>query len=135
MPDLAHETLRAAFAAQSLFEDKTWQLSPAAWPLTPAQVTELEAIGTACLEFHTALETLYLRSAAGKNLLRNKPLVAPWVAEYLDRGKPPALIDHARYSCSMMLPRVTPCPPSSCTARSTMRPAASLPASLAMQAS
>jgi len=96
MPDLAHETLRAAFAAQSLFEDKTWQLSPAAWPLTPAQVTELEAIGTACLEFHTALETLYLRSAAGKNLLRNKPLLAPWVADYLDRGKPAGLVAHAR---------------------------------------
>ena len=96
MSDLAHETLRAAFAAQSLFEDKTWQLSPAAWPLTPAQVTELEAIGTACLEFHTALETLYLRSAAGKNLLRNKPLLAPWVADYLDRGKPAGLVAHAR---------------------------------------
>src|SRR5262249_28877334 len=50
----------------------------------------------ACLEFHQALETLYLRSAAGKNLLRNKPLVAPWVADYLDRGKPPALVAHAR---------------------------------------
>ena len=96
MPDLAHETLRAAFAAQSLFEDKTWQLSPTAWPLTPAQVSELEAIGTACLEFHTALETLYLRSAAGKNLLRNKPLLAPWVADYLDRGKPAGLVAHAR---------------------------------------
>ena len=33
---------------------------------------------------------------AGKNLLRNKPLVAPWVAEYLDRGKPAALVQHAR---------------------------------------
>lgn len=96
MSALAHETLRAAFAAQSLFEDKTWQLSPAAWPLTPDQVTELEAIGTACLEFHTALESLYLRSAAGKNLLRNKPLLAPWVADYLDRGKSAGLVAHAR---------------------------------------
>ena len=95
-PDLTHETLRSAFSAQSLFEDKTWQLSPQAWPLTPAQVTELEQIGTACLEFHGALETLYLRSVAGKNLLRNKPLLAPWVADYLDRGKPPELIAHAR---------------------------------------
>jgi hypothetical protein len=96
MPDLSQATLRAAFAEQSLFEDKTWQLSPSAWPLTPAQVTELEQIGTACLDFHAALETLYLRSAQNKNLLRNKPLLAPWVADYLDRGKPPALIAHAR---------------------------------------
>ena len=34
--------------------------------------------------------------SAGKNLLRNKPLLAPWVADYLDRGKPAALIAHAR---------------------------------------
>ena len=96
MPELSQATLRTAFAEQSLFEDKTWQLSPSPWPLTPAQVAELEAIGTACLEFHTALETLYLRSAAGKNLLRNKPLLAPWVADYLDRGKPAGLVAHAR---------------------------------------
>ena len=96
MPDLAHETLRSAFSAQSLFEDKSWQLSPQAWPLTTAQVTQLEQIGAACFEFHAALETLYLRSAQGKNLLRNKPLLAPWVADYLDRGKPPELIAHAR---------------------------------------
>jgi hypothetical protein len=96
MPDLSHEHIRSTLAAQPLFEDKSWQLSPEPWPLTSAQVTELEAIGTVCLEFHQALETLYLRSVAGKNLLRNKPLLAPWVADYLDRGKPAALIAHAR---------------------------------------
>lgn len=96
MPDLPYETIHAALGAQSLFEDKSWQLSPEAWPLAPEQLAQLEAIGTACLEFHQALEALYLRSAAGKNLLRNKPLLAPWVAEYLDRGKPAALVAHAR---------------------------------------
>lgn len=93
---LSYESIRAALAEQPLFEDKTWQLSPDAWPLTPEQVAQLEAIGAACLEFHQALESLYLRSAAGKNLLRNKPLLAPWVADYLDRGKPERLIAHAR---------------------------------------
>lgn len=96
MPDLAYEHIQSALAAQPLFEAKTWQLSPAAWPLTPEQVTQLEQIGAACLEFHQALETLYLRAAAGKNLLRNKPLTAPWVVDYLDRGKPAALLAHAR---------------------------------------
>ena len=96
MPVLALDTLRSAFSSQALFEDKTWQLSPQAWPLTAEQGKELEQIGAACLEFHQALETLYLRSAAGKNLLRNKPLLAPWVADYLDRGKPPELVAHAR---------------------------------------
>lgn len=98
MPDLAHADLQTAFAATSLFEDKSWQLSPEAWALSPAQVAELEAIGEACLDYHRALETLYLRSAAGKNLLRNKPLLAPWVADYLDRGKPAQLVAHARDS-------------------------------------
>lgn len=96
MSDLAYATLRSAFDGQSLFEDKTWRLSPQAWPLTPDQRQQLEQIGAACVEFHQALETLYLRSVAGKNLLRNKPLLAPWVADYLDRGKPADLIAHAR---------------------------------------
>jgi hypothetical protein len=97
MPDLSFETIKAALAGQTLFEDKTWQLSPQAWPLTPAQRDELVQIGVACLEFHQALETLYLRAVAGKNLLRNKPLLAPWVADYLDRGKPADLVAHARH--------------------------------------
>jgi hypothetical protein len=96
MSFLDYSSLKNALGAQSLFEDKTWQLSPQAWPLTEDQVAELKSIGTACLEFHQALETLYLRSIAGKNLLRNKPLLAPWVADYLDRGKPPSLVAHAR---------------------------------------
>ncbi len=96
MPDLPYGQIRSALATQSLFEAKTWRLSPEAWPLTAGQVEELNAIGTACVEYHQALETLYLRSAAGKNLLRNKPLLAPWVADYLDRGKPAELVAHAR---------------------------------------
>jgi hypothetical protein len=96
MPDLSYDSIHAALGAQSLFEDKSWQLSPEAWPLTSEQHAQLEAIGTACLEFHQALEALYFRSVTGKNLLRNKPLVAPWVADYLDRGKPDHLVAHAR---------------------------------------
>jgi hypothetical protein len=96
MADVPYDTLRAAFAEQSLFEDKTWRLSPQAWPVLPEQAAQLEAIGSASLEFHQALETLYLRSVAGKNLLRNRPLMAPWVADYLERGKPAALVAHGR---------------------------------------
>jgi len=77
MSDLPYEQIKATLAAQPLFEDKAWQLSPEAWPITPEQKTELEAIGAACLEFHQVLETLYLRAAGNKNLLRNKPLNAP----------------------------------------------------------
>ncbi len=83
MADLTRDELTHAFAATSLFEAKSWQLSPEAWPLTQAQVAELEQIGEACLQFHLALETLYLRSVAGKSLLRNRNLVTPWVVDYL----------------------------------------------------
>ncbi len=93
---LEHAQLRSALGAQPLFEDKSWRLSPDAWPLTGEQVEELEAIGRACLEFYQALETLYLRSVSGRNLLRNRPLVAPWAAEYLDRGKPAWLTELSR---------------------------------------
>jgi hypothetical protein len=96
MPAPTFTDLKSAFAEQPLFEDKSWRLSPDAWPILPGQAKELEAIGAACLEFHQALETLYLRSVAGKNLLRNKPLLAPWVADYLERGKPAALVAHGR---------------------------------------
>lgn len=94
MPTLTQ--LQEAFARQSLFDDKTWRLSPEPWPLSAQQLTELERIGQACLEFMRALETLYIRSLEGRNLLRNQKLTAPWVAEYLDRGKPYGLLEHAR---------------------------------------
>ena len=93
---LSYPQVLEAFSDQSLFENKTWRYSPEAFPLTSAQVKQIEQIGQACYEFYKAQETLYLRSAEGKNLLRNRSLIAPWVAAYLDRGKPEALIQHAR---------------------------------------
>lgn len=93
---LDYASLQDALNQTTLFEAKTWRLSPDAWPLTPAQEGELREIGQACLDYHRALENLYLRSVQGKNLLRNRPLLAPWAAEYLDRGKPELLVAHAR---------------------------------------
>lgn len=91
-----YATIRRTLDRQPLFEDKSWRLSPNPWPLSNAQLEELQAIGTACLHFHRALDQLYLRSASGRNLLRNRTLQAPWVAAYLDRGKPARLVEHAR---------------------------------------
>lgn len=95
-PGLSYAQAQQAFSDQSLFENKTWRYSPLAFPLSSRQIAEIREIGQACYEFHRALEVLYLRSVEGKNLLRNRNLLAPWVAEYLDRGKPEALIKHAR---------------------------------------
>jgi hypothetical protein len=96
VPGLSHAAVLKVFAEQSLFENKTWRTSPVAFPLNAKQVAEIELIGQACYDFYRAHELLYIRSATGKNLLRNRELKAPWVAEYLDRGKPQALIEHAR---------------------------------------
>jgi hypothetical protein len=93
---IGFEELGTAFSEQSLFEDKTWRLSPKAWPMDAKAFREVDAIGQACLEFYRASELLYMRSSEGKNLLRNAELTAPWVADYLDRGKPAHLIEHAR---------------------------------------
>jgi hypothetical protein len=96
MPTLPYETIALRLRGPAPLRGQ--DLAPVArgLPHPAGQAKELEAIGAACLEFHQAFEALYLRSVAGKNLLRNKPLTAPWVAEYLDRGKPAALIEHAR---------------------------------------
>ena len=89
---LSFEVLKSTFEGRDLFKDKTWLLSPQAFGLSGAQMKEVEALGQACYDFYRALELLYVRSAEGKNLLRNRELLAPWVSEYLDRGKPESLV-------------------------------------------
>ncbi|MDE0820108.1 MAG: hypothetical protein OSA95_03250 [Opitutales bacterium] len=94
---LSCAALSQAFADQSLFAEKTWRLSPEAFPLTGQQVQEIESIGRACVAFLGAVDVLYSKSRIGKNLLRNDELLAPWTAGYLDRGKPQSLIDHGMH--------------------------------------
>lgn len=94
---LAYDALKSALERQPLFEDKTWRLSPKPWPITPKQLDELQDIGRACHEFYGGIDYLYRRSVEGKNLLRNRELVAPWIHDYLDRGKPFRIIEHGRF--------------------------------------
>ena len=93
---LSYDYLKKAFANKALFKDKTWLISPQAFPLTSAQFKIIESLGKASYEFHRALELLYERSSNDKNLLRNRDLQASWVAEYLDRGKPESLLKYAK---------------------------------------
>ncbi len=90
------QAISRALSETPLFESKTWRLSPEAWPLSAAQFAELEKIGGYLQEFAQALERLYLRSAQGRKILRNRPLEVPWVAKYYERGKPANLIAHMR---------------------------------------
>lgn len=91
-PSFSH--IQEALLQQSMLEDKSWMIAPEAWGLDARTLSELESIGQACMEFLHAHEQLYRFSVEGHNLLRNGTFHAPWVAEYLDRGKPAGLIEH-----------------------------------------
>ena len=91
-----HREIAQALEDTPMFESKTWRISPEAWPLNDAQLAELSLAGDYCVEFLQAVERLYTRSWQDKKILRNRDLRTPWVAEYLERGKPASLIKHAR---------------------------------------
>ncbi len=91
-PTLEYRSISSALEGQELFENKTWKLSPLAYSISGDELREIEEIGKACLEFHKALENLYLKSVQGRNILRNRRMTAPWVAEYLERGKPESVV-------------------------------------------
>ena len=93
----SRDVLRQKLLDPPLFAEKIWKLSPEPWPISAAQLRELRTVGGACLSYQRALERLYVRSASGKKILRNREIHAPWVAQYLDRHKPAGLIEHGRH--------------------------------------
>src|SRR5689334_15267483 len=71
-----------------LFAGQEWRVSPEPFPLGKKIAEELETLGRVLLQFYRAVNLLYRQSAAGKE--------APWVAEWLDKGKPRELIELQR---------------------------------------
>lgn len=93
------ERIRRLFPEEGLFADKDWLLSPEAFALTSAEVDEFEKLGYRLHLFLRACNQLYALSAQGRR--------EPWVAEYLDRGKPASLVEGARAKALRpQLPRV-----------------------------
>ena len=90
---LSLSALQAALN-RPLFAEKSWRLSSRPWSLPESALEELHLIGQACLAFHQALERLYMKSRLGDRILRNDDLRVPWVAEYLEAGKPSWLVEH-----------------------------------------
>ena len=82
------EAIRDAFPAEGLFAAKEWLLSPRSFSLSPQFVVELEKLGYRLHLFQRACNLLYRLSVKGKQ--------PTWVAEYLDRGKPPELVALSR---------------------------------------
>ena len=82
-----------------LFADKNWLTTPTPFPLTRAEVTELEQLGERLALFQRASNALYNRSVRGK--------ITPWIASLLDAGKPDPLLGHAHAAALRdQLPRV-----------------------------
>lgn len=82
-----------------LFHEKSWRVSPDAFPVTEEFAEELDKLGYRLMLFVRACNQLYRLSVAGKQ--------PAWVAELLDRGKPADLVAAQREKIrSMDVPRV-----------------------------
>ena len=93
-PPLSEEGRRClavqdALQAAGLFESSpAWRVSPVPFPLTADEVSFFEDLGPRLWSFSKALNRLYLESVKGR-----QPF---WVYQYLDQGKPQALLEFAR---------------------------------------
>jgi hypothetical protein len=91
--------VRDAMPAGGLFSGQDWRVSPAPFPLGPELAADLESLGRVLLQFNRAVNLLYRHSLAGKQ--------PPWVAQWLDQGKPPQLLEIQRAAAfKNELPRV-----------------------------
>jgi hypothetical protein len=86
--DERRAAIRAAFPKEGLFAEKDWLLSPDAFPIEEKFLGELEQLGHRLFVFQRACNQLYQLSIKGKQ--------PPWVASYLDAGKPAELIEFSR---------------------------------------
>lgn len=71
-----------------LFADQQWRFPPAPFALDRRLAAELETLGRLLLQFYRAVNLLYRHSAEGKQ--------PPWVAQLLDQGKPPEVLELQR---------------------------------------
>ncbi len=82
-----------------LFAGREWLTSPEPFPLSPALWGEIEKLGHRLHVFLKACNDLYYQSHKGKQ--------PRWIAELLDAGKPPELLEAARHpSHRLTLPGV-----------------------------
>ena len=83
-PAATAQAIRDALPAEGLFAGQTWRISPAPFPLDGVLAKELESLGRVLLQFYRAVNLLYRQSVSGKQ--------PPWVAAWLDQGKPADLV-------------------------------------------
>ncbi len=83
-PQDAATGIRDSLPPGGLFAGQNWRISPAPFPLGAELAQEIESLGRVLLQFYRAVNLLYRKSAEGK--------MPPWVAQWLDLGKPAELI-------------------------------------------
>ncbi len=82
------ESIRKHIPTEGLFAEKDWLLSPDAFPIDPKFERDLEQLGHRLFVFQRACNQLYQLSIKGKQ--------PGWIADYLDAGKPPELVEYSR---------------------------------------
>lgn len=82
------DALRASVPEGELFAGKHWLLSPEPYALSEKLASELDSMGHRLLQFAEACDLLYRQSVDGRQ--------PAWIADLLDRGKPPEVIDLGR---------------------------------------
>lgn len=91
--------IQAALPEGGLFHEKSWRVAPTAFPLDEKLAEEIQKLGYRLTLFLRACNQLYRFSIAGRQ--------PAWVAEILDRGKPPELIRFQREKgLAMEIPRI-----------------------------
>lgn len=84
----AIKRIQKAMPAQGMFDQKSWRTSARPFPLAPETVEELRRLGPVLNRFQRACNLIYRRSVLGS--------LPNWVYDYLDRGKPKALVEFGR---------------------------------------
>ena len=78
------DTLRERSPGDALFDGKEWIWSPFPYRLEAGLAEEIRPMGHRLHQFNKACELLYRQSVEGKQ--------PAWIAELLDRGKPPEVV-------------------------------------------
>ncbi len=80
--------VRAHLPTAGLFSGHEWRVSPCPFRLEAKLAEQLDGLGRLLLQFNRAVNLLYRQSLAGKQ--------PPWVAGWLDLGKPAELLELQR---------------------------------------
>lgn len=84
----AAEYIRSQLPERGLFAGQEWRVATQPFGLDAKLAKELESLGRVLLQFNRAVNLLYRQSYTGKQ--------PPWIAQWLDTGKPQWLIDLQR---------------------------------------